>query len=327
MDSTCPCPIKKFIIEYKIEQINEIINYVELENDKNNLKLNENIKDKDIFKQYLFSDIDFDFELIKDYYIQKFNNYKFIDYHSFTDDSDYIFKSVNDEQFKKLIMDNYFSNKQYYTLQYLLSYFHKKYIHIIRHLININFESINNYSILKKILATIHFKNNNNQIVYSLYKKFKSIFDKKITILKQINDTHKLFDKEFNFAKYYYQNDKKYSSGENIIFQKLLHIYKTNPHLLVFFSEYILPIKFIKNLRADFLCLIVGKNNSIRKVIIEINGEQHYKYNTFFNDKNLQKRDNIKKEFCKNNNIIFLVFDYNQFNQFDSVFNELLLPI
>ena len=325
MDSTCP--IKKFIIEYKIEQINEIINYFEVQNDKNNLKLNENIKDKDNFKKYLFSDIDFDFELIKDYYIQKFNNYKFIDYRSITYDSDYIFQSVEDEKFKKLIMDNYISNKQYYTLKYCLSYFHKKYCHIIQQLITINFEPINNYYILKKMLATIHFKNNNNQLVYSLFKKFKNIFDKKVTILKQINNTHKLFDKEFNFAKYNYQNDKKSSSGENIIFQKLLHIYKTHPHLLVFFSEYILPIKFIKKLRADFFCLIVDKNNSIKKVIIEINGEQHYKYNPFFNDKNLQKKDNIKKEFCKNNNIIFLVFDYNQFNLFDSLFYQLLLPI
>jgi hypothetical protein len=325
MDSTCP--IKKIIIEYKIEKINDIINYVELQTLKNNLKLNENIKDKENFKQYLFSDNDFHFDKFTSYYINKFNTYKFTDYRNITDHNNYTFKSVHDETFKKLIMDNYICYEQYNILHSFLSYFHKKYIHIIYNLINIDFNIINNYSILKKILATIYFKNNNNKIVYSLYKQFKSIFYKKITLLKQINNTHKLFDKEFNFPKYYYHNDKKYSSGENIIFEKLLHIYKTHPHLLVFFSEYILPIKFIKNLRADFLCLIVDKNNTIRKVIIEINGEQHYKYNTFFNDKNLQKRDNIKKEFCKNNNIIFLVFDYDQVNQFDSIFNELLLSI
>jgi len=56
-------------------------------------------------------------------------------------------------------------------------------------------------------------------------------------------------------------------------------------------------------LRCDFY--LPEKN-----VVIEYNGEQHYKPNEFYGGKKgfelTQKRDKIKKEYCLNNGIDFL---------------------
>jgi len=51
-------------------------------------------------------------------------------------------------------------------------------------------------------------------------------------------------------------------------------------------------------------------------ICIEYNGEQHYKYNNHFGGKNIfkkqQKRDEIKNNFCENNNINLLIIKYNE---------------
>lgn len=52
------------------------------------------------------------------------------------------------------------------------------------------------------------------------------------------------------------------------------------------------------------------------KLAIEVHGEQHYKYNSFFFNSKLefakaQKNDRDKKEWCKNNNITLIELPYN----------------
>jgi hypothetical protein len=86
----------------------------------------------------------------------------------------------------------------------------------------------------------------------------------------------------------------------------------------------VLPIKREKNLRCDFYILIKG-SKSIRKVIIEVNGSQHYKMNVFFNDKSLEERDKMKKEYSEKNDIIYLEVTYDKIISFQKNFLDLLL--
>jgi hypothetical protein len=54
-----------------------------------------------------------------------------------------------------------------------------------------------------------------------------------------------------------------------------------------------------------------------------VNGEQHYHFNSFFNDSNLFLRDQIKKKYSNNNDIIFLEITYNQINKFYDIIHQL----
>lgn len=116
----------------------------------------------------------------------------------------------------------------------------------------------------------------------------------------------------------------KASSGECTIFRILLELLKNNKSLLYFNGEYVLPVKFKNNLRADFFCLIIDKENKIKKVVIEIHGDQHYKFIPFFNNIHTNQRDIIKKEYCLKNNIIFLEVSYNKINMFQKQFCDIL---
>lgn len=55
--------------------------------------------------------------------------------------------------------------------------------------------------------------------------------------------------------------------------------------------------------------LTIDFYNSNRKIAIEVDGSQHYKYNKFFHGKNRQNflnqiiRDDIKEKFCEKNDI------------------------
>lgn len=76
------------------------------------------------------------------------------------------------------------------------------------------------------------------------------------------------------------------------------------------------------NLRVDFFLTDVN-------AIIEFNGIQHYKRNSYFhkddNDFLLQiDRDNRLKEYCKKNKINLIVIKYNQINKIDEILNNKL---
>ena len=75
-------------------------------------------------------------------------------------------------------------------------------------------------------------------------------------------------------------------------------------------------------LRFDF-CIL--KNNQV-EYLIEYQGQQHYKENSFMGHDDFCSRlikDRIKKEYCKNNNIPLIVIPYTHFN--DININDLLL--
>ena len=56
-----------------------------------------------------------------------------------------------------------------------------------------------------------------------------------------------------------------------------------------------------------------------------MNGSQHYKMNVFFNDKSLEERDKMKKEYSEKNDIIYLEVTYDKIISFQKNFLDLLL--
>jgi hypothetical protein len=62
-------------------------------------------------------------------------------------------------------------------------------------------------------------------------------------------------------------------------------------------------------------------------ILIEYNGEQHYKKSGYFEKRaggfeGLQYRDNIKKEYCQNNNIKLIEISYKDFNNIIKILKE-----
>lgn len=87
-----------------------------------------------------------------------------------------------------------------------------------------------------------------------------------------------------------------------------------------------------KVLPFDFA--IFDKNNSLI-LIVEVDGEQHFKPARFSKDKNLmlkkfneiQFRDNIKNKFCEDNAIPLLRIKYNEMRHFKKKIEEMLLML
>jgi hypothetical protein len=82
--------------------------------------------------------------------------------------------------------------------------------------------------------------------------------------------------------------------------------------------------KYKKRLRFDFY--LINKN-----ILIEYQGRQHYlnddNNNFFFNEKELHNykiRDNIKKKFCKKNNIKLIEIPYWDFDKIDKILNKVI---
>lgn len=53
------------------------------------------------------------------------------------------------------------------------------------------------------------------------------------------------------------------------------------------------------------------------KTVVEVHGEQHYTYNTFFYSSKMEfflakRRDSIKKQWCEHNDIIYVELPYNE---------------
>jgi hypothetical protein len=80
--------------------------------------------------------------------------------------------------------------------------------------------------------------------------------------------------------------------------------------------------KTSKKLPFDFY---LPKHN----ILIEYQGEQHYKKTGYFEKKcggleGLQYRDNIKKEYCQKNSIKFIEISYKDFNNIKKILKEIL---
>jgi hypothetical protein len=297
--------INQIINENKLNKIYDEIIFI-------NKLLNFQFNNKEtIIKKHLYSKNKFNFTLFDNYYSNIYIHYQF----------EYL--KLNDIK-QEIILNR----QQFLKAKTILLHFQKKYYSIINKLIKIDFSKVKKHFVFKKILAILFFKKINNYKVFSKYKKFKedfniciSQFKNKISFLTEfsLTDFNDIFSNNF-----IYNSDKIMTSGEKYIYNKLIDLYMHNDSLIYFYYEYVLPVKFKNNLRADFFCLIIDKNNQIKKVIIEINGDQHYTFIHFFNDIHLHQRDSIKKKFCIDNHIEIITFDYNDIYSFDNVFIKLL---
>lgn len=67
--------------------------------------------------------------------------------------------------------------------------------------------------------------------------------------------------------------------------------------------------------------------NNGKYFLIEYQGQQHYEPTTFFSHDNLediQNRDKIKYDYCKNNNIDLLVIKYTDFNNIENIIKDFI---
>lgn len=113
------------------------------------------------------------------------------------------------------------------------------------------------------------------------------------------------------------------SMGENLIDKYLTELN------INFQREYIFEdCKDKRPLPFDFI--IFDTNNKI-KLLIEVNGKQHYEP-SFYKEEDdaialleyTQRHDLIKQEYCKNNNYDLLIIPYWELNNFKSIINERL---
>lgn len=303
--------------ENKINKINEKIKYFQFEESNNKMKLYMKVKfidnSKDNIKNYIYTNQLFDFYYFDNYYSQKFNYFQLQNY-----DNYYHFDTHN---IKILLIQICSLLQELSKINELIKYYKNIYI-IVSDLIKINYTDINDFNLFKKILAPIFFKLIIKKKLYSKYKNIKKIFTERQSIFLQLNKDNIVID-NIDETTFHYNYDKVLSSGEKIIDDILLELYTKNNSLLYYTNEYSLPVKFKKNLRADFFCIFIDKNKQVRKLIIEVNGEQHYHFTSFFNDSNLFLRDQIKKKYSNDNDIIFLEITYNQINKFSDIIHEL----
>lgn len=86
-------------------------------------------------------------------------------------------------------------------------------------------------------------------------------------------------------------------------------------------EEVTIPLRKSENLYLDFYL-------PLKKMCIEVHGEQHYKFISFFHNNMLsflksQKRDKDKEEWCNINNIKYIVFPhYENENQWMEKLND-----
>lgn len=95
------------------------------------------------------------------------------------------------------------------------------------------------------------------------------------------------------------------------IYNTLIKLKNLHKDIIDIYYNVKLPVKFISNLRADFV-ITIKQNNIIKAVIIEYDGPLHTEHeHPHFNNDNIY-RDLIKNNFCIKNNINMLRIDYRQ---------------
>jgi hypothetical protein len=116
-----------------------------------------------------------------------------------------------------------------------------------------------------------------------------------------------------NFAK---ANDINKSQYHLAARKLLVDTYPT----LQLLEEVPIPLRRNETLYLDFYL-------PLKKLCVEVHGEQHYEFCPFFHTNKLQfllgqKRDNEKKEWCEINGIKYIVFPYNQIENWGALLNE-----
>lgn len=101
------------------------------------------------------------------------------------------------------------------------------------------------------------------------------------------------------------------------------YLEKIFPYDLIY-EEVLLPGSKIRgsnrDLYADFFI-------PTRRLLVEVQGEQHYKFNTFFhkhtiNYINSTKKDNNKEQWCSINNIKYLALKYDESDEWEQRISE-----
>jgi len=64
-----------------------------------------------------------------------------------------------------------------------------------------------------------------------------------------------------------------------------------------------------------------------RSLVIEVHGEQHYKFNPHFYKSKYEFtkakfRDELKKDFCNTNNLLFIELPFNEIKQWEQIIND-----
>jgi len=107
---------------------------------------------------------------------------------------------------------------------------------------------------------------------------------------------------------YSHQNTSTYHKRVKTLLTKLFPFDKIYEEVTLLGSKYM-----NKDLSADFYIPSI-------KLIVEIHGEQHYKFTSYFHDNILEfhrgkARDKNKKQWCYVNNIKYLALKYNEDEQ------------
>jgi hypothetical protein len=111
----------------------------------------------------------------------------------------------------------------------------------------------------------------------------------------------------------------KFSKGEN----KCIKILKTIENIKDIIPQF--KIKNCKNIFPLPFDFKVTLNNN-KYFLIEYQGRQHYDKNSWFSEnlKDIQMRDKIKYDYCKNNNINLLLIKYTDFNNIENIIKDFI---
>lgn len=134
--------------------------------------------------------------------------------------------------------------------------------------------------------------------------KYKHLISLKNYILDYItkNNIHFTSIKKYKSNRNIPTPTKKINKPEQIIYDILLNFQKNikyNKHIILIIPQYTLPVKYKKNLYSDFFVLI-HHNNTIFPIIIEFDGDQHFKKHFFFSKQRIYA-DIIKNNFAITN--------------------------
>lgn len=99
--------------------------------------------------------------------------------------------------------------------------------------------------------------------------------------------------------------------------KKAREVIKDRFYTLQVLEEVIIPVRPKINLYLDFYL-------PLRKIAVEVNGEQHYSFNSMFHKTRQdfirqKKRDAMKTEWCKINGIELIVFKFNEIDNWSNL--------
>jgi hypothetical protein len=178
-----------------------------------------------------------------------------------------------------------------------------------------NVEEYKNFIIVMKKLNDIITHNLSfiNELIMNSDLPYKEIRCKIIDVFKSRHK--KLLNKEI-----------KMNIPELEIYNTLIKLKNLHINIINVYYNVKLPVKFIGNLRADFV-VTIKQNNFIEAVIIEYDGPLHTDHkHPHFNNDNIY-RDLIKNNFCIKNKINMLRIDYrqNHIELVENFMNKILL--